>query len=106
MSGFDVNPEELREFAGKLDGFKGTASGIAGLVGQADVGDKSWGVVGLFVKQTYTETLNDLKDLFKDLENGLDSGAGKFRGTAQGYQDQEDALKAIFNGIQIEIDGR
>ncbi|GGU74130.1 WXG100 family type VII secretion target [Lentzea flava] len=104
MSGFDVNPDELTQFAGMLDAQRDTAAAIAGLVGKADVGNKSWGVVGIFVKSSYTEKLNELKELFTDLQNGLQSGAEKFRGTAQGYREQEEALKAIFNGIQVEID--
>ncbi|MGI5503442.1 WXG100 family type VII secretion target [Lentzea sp. CA-135723] len=104
MSGFDVNPEELRQFAGKLEAHQSRAAQIAGLVDMADVGDKSWGVVGLITKDEYTQMLGDLKDLFTDMQEGLQSGAGKFRGTAQGYADQEEALKKIFNGIQVEID--
>lgn len=104
MSGFDVNPNELIEFAGKLDAHHGTAAAIAGLVGMADVGNKAWGVVGIFVKDDYTQQLNELKELFADLQNGLQSAKGKFEGTAKGYQEQEDALKQIFNGIQLEID--
>jgi hypothetical protein len=104
MSGFDVNPDELRQFAGKLDGHLGRAGEIAGLVAKADVGDKSWGVVGLFTKSEYTQRLADLKDLFADMQAGMQSGAEKFRGTADGYADQEEALKNIFNGIQVEID--
>jgi hypothetical protein len=104
MSGFDVNPDELTAFAGKLEGHHGTASGIAGLVGTADVGNKSWGIVGLFVKDEYTQMLGDLKELFTDLQDGLQSAGEKFRGTADGYREQEEALKKIFDGVQVEID--
>lgn len=104
MNGFDVNPEELRQFAGKLDGHHSTAGEITGLVAKADVSNKSWGVVGLAVFDNYTTLLNDLKDLFKDMQDGLESGSGKFRDTAQGYADQEAALKKMFDGMQIEID--
>jgi hypothetical protein len=102
VSGFSVNPEELREFAGKLDEHRTTASAIKGLVDKADVSNKSWGVVGLFVFDNYTNLLNDLRDTFKAMEEGLQSGAGKFRDTAQGYADQEAALKTILDGIQVD----
>ncbi|NKE60415.1 ESX-1 secretion-associated protein [Lentzea sp. PSKA42] len=101
MSGFSVNPEELTEYAGKLDGHRSTASAIKGLVEKADVSNKSWGVVGLFVFDNYTNLLNDLKETFTAMEEGLQSGADKFRDTAQGYADQEAALKAILDGIQV-----
>ena len=104
MSGFEVEPDELRTFAGKLDAYRSVAGELSGFVGQSDVGSKSWGVVGFFVKDQYTQTLADLKDLFNDMQNGLQSGADKFRGTAQGYEDQEKALERIFGGIQIQVD--
>ncbi|MET9230957.1 type VII secretion target [Lentzea sp. NPDC003310] len=106
MSGFEVDAEELRTFAGKLDGHKSTAGQIAGLVDKADVGQKSWGIVGLFVKDEYDQMLGDLKELMTELQNGLHSAGEKFRGTAQGYQDQEDALKAIFSGVDIDFSGK
>lgn len=106
MSGFDVNPQELRTFAGKLDGHRGTAAEIAGLVAKADVGDKSWGVVGLFVKDDYTRMLGDLNDLFQALQDGLQSGADKFNGAAQDYDEQEDAVKQLLNGLQVQLDNQ
>jgi len=102
VSGFSVSPEELKEFAGKLDGHRDTASKIAELVGKADVGQKSWGVVGLFVKDQYTQLLGDLKDTLNAMQEGLQSGSDKFRDTAEGYAQQEEALKQILEGIQVE----
>lgn len=102
MSGFSVNPEELREFAGKLDGHRSTASKIAELVGKADVGDKSWGVVGLVVKNQYTQMLGDFKDTLNAMQEGLQSGSDKFRDTADGYAQQEEALKQILDGLHVE----
>jgi uncharacterized protein YukE len=101
--GFDVNVEELRTFAGKLDGHRGTAAEIAGLVAKADVTDKSWGVVGLFVKGQYTQMLDDLNDVFHALQDGLQSGSDKFNGAAQDYDEQEQAVKDLFNGMQLKL---
>ncbi|MFI6101981.1 WXG100 family type VII secretion target [Lentzea sp. NPDC051213] len=100
--GFSVNPEELKDFAGKLDGHRSSASRIAELVAMADVGDKSWGLVGLFVKEQYTQMLGDLKDTMQAMQDGLQSGSDKFRDTAEGYAQQEEALKQILDGIQVE----
>ncbi|RAS60234.1 excreted virulence factor EspC (type VII ESX diderm) [Lentzea atacamensis] len=102
MSGFSVNPDELREFASKLDGHHSSASRIAELIAMADVGDKSWGVVGIFVKDQYTQMLGDLKETMQAMQDGLRSGSGKFRDTAEGYAQQEEALKQLLNGIQVE----
>jgi sensor domain CHASE-containing protein len=102
VSGFSVEPEELREYADKLQGHRGFAGEVSALVDKADVGDRSWGVVGIFVKQQYTEMLGDLKDTLTAMTEGLDSGAEKFRDTAKGYADQEAALKKILDGIHVE----
>lgn len=106
MTGFDVNSAELRQYAGKLGAQHGTAGQIAGLVDKADVTDESWGVVGLFVKDNYTQMLADLKDLFTDLQEGLQSGSEKFRSAADGYRDQEDAVKKLLDGMKIEIENQ
>ncbi|WP_020669236.1 hypothetical protein [Amycolatopsis nigrescens] len=103
MGGFDVNAEELRKYSGQLGEQKGTAGQIAGLVDKADVGDKSWGVVGLFVKQDYTSMLGDLKDMFTSLQEGLQSGSDKFKDAATGYEQHEDGVKQLLNGLQIDI---
>jgi hypothetical protein len=103
VTGFDVSPQELRQFAGKINTHHSTASQIAGLVAKADVSDKSWGVVGLFVKSTYTRMLDEFNDLMKDMQEGLKSASDKFTGTAQGYQQKEDELRQLFDGIQIEF---
>ncbi|MGW6936317.1 ESX-1 secretion-associated protein [Lentzea sp. NPDC054927] len=102
MSGYSVNPEELRQYADKLQDHRGFAGQVSGLVDKSDVGDKSWGVVGIFVKQQYTEMLGDLKETLTAMTEGLDSGAEKFSDTAKGYADQEEALKKILEGIQVD----
>lgn len=102
MSGYSVNPEELKAYAGKLDGHRDSASKIIELVDRADVGDKSWGVVGIFVKDQYTQLLGDFKETLKAMQDGLQSGSDKFRDTADGYAQQEEALKQLLDGIQVE----
>ena len=104
--GFDVSPQELRTFAGKLDGHRGTAAEIAGLVSKADVSNRSWGVVGLFVKDEYTRMLGDLNELFTAMQEGLRSGADKFAGAAQDYAEQEEAVRQLLNGLHVELDSQ
>lgn len=102
--GFDVSPQELRTFASKLDGHRGTAAAIAGLVAAADVSDRSWGVVGLVVKSEYTRMLGDLNELFTALQEGLRSGSEKFTGAAQDYSEQEEAVEELLSGLQVRLD--
>ena len=81
-SGFEVNVGGVRDYSGALSEDKALVSEIDGLVSQADVGNESWGIVGLFVHSKYTDMLGDLHDLLNDMCEGLQSGADKMTATA------------------------
>lgn len=104
MSGYNVSPDELRAYSNKLKGQQDTAGSIAGLVDQADVGDESWGVVGLFVKDSYTEMLTELQSMFDELKNGLDNGSAKFSEAAKAYDEGEQWVNGLLNDINGKIE--
>lgn len=104
MTGYTLELEDLYAYAGKLIAQKSVVGEIDGLVGQADVGDESWGVVGLFVKQSYTDMLRDLQDLLKEMQDGLQSGADKFTGAAASYAAREDEVKQLLDKLLVRID--
>lgn len=106
MSGFDVNSDELDGYAGKLGGQRSTANQIKGLVDKADVGDESWGIVGIFVLEQYKEMLGDLKDLFKSVDEGFASGEDKFKNAAKGYREKEQAVKELLHTFNIDMGGK
>ncbi|GAA1244028.1 hypothetical protein GCM10009676_32170 [Prauserella halophila] len=106
MSGFDVNSDELDTYAGKLGGQRSTANQIGGLVDKADVGDQSWGIVGIFVLDNYKEMLSDLKDLFTSLDDGFASGEDKFTNAAKGYREKEQAVKELLDTFNMEVGGK
>lgn len=95
--GFNVNLDGIDAYSGKLTGDKALVSEVQGLVSQSDVGDESWGIVGLFVKSTYTDMLGELNTLLGDMSEGLQGGADKMTATAGDYRAVEDAVAAIFN---------
>ncbi|MFL6120077.1 ESX-1 secretion-associated protein [Actinophytocola sp.] len=95
--GFHVDLKGIDGYAGKLSGDTALASEVSGLVAQSDVGDQSWGIVGLFVKSKYTEMLGDLDELLGDMKDGLRSGADKMTACAQTYRDIDTAIAKIFN---------
>lgn len=90
MTGFHVEVGELRKYSGDLAGDKNDVKRVSDLVGQADVGDESWGIVGLFVKQKYTDMLQDLQDLLTDMQNGLQAASDKISSAADIYAQTED----------------
>lgn len=89
MSGYRVTPEHLDGYSRKLSGHMSAVDGVKGLVGEADVSDESWGVVGLVVKQRYTDMLSDFESLLDDLRNGLQSGSEKMKDAAERYRTAE-----------------
>ena len=97
--GFHVDLKGIDGYATKLSGDTALANEVSGLVAQSDVGDQSWGIVGLFVKSKYTEMLGDLDDLLGDMRDGLQSGAEKMTACAQTYRDIDTALAEIFNDV-------
>ncbi|OQO91054.1 hypothetical protein B1813_16305 [Saccharomonospora piscinae] len=103
MSGFNVNPDALEAYSEKLAGDKAAVTDVSGLVREADVGDESWGIVGLFVKQSYSEMLGDLTSLMSDMENGLQSASDKFRAAAGRYRSTDEAHQRVLRDIAREL---
>jgi hypothetical protein len=101
--GFNVDLKGIDTYSGTLTGDKDLVTEVSGLVAQSDVGDQSWGLVGLFVKSTYTGMLGDLNDLLGDMKDGLHAGAEKMTECAAAYREVEEAAAKIFNGIQGAI---
>jgi hypothetical protein len=103
--GYQVEVDALRKYVGDLGKYQEQGAKITEKVGQADVGDKSWGVVGIFTKHGYDETLRELQDLLKSMADGLTSAQGKFTDAANVYQGVEDDHKAFFGQVEVLLDG-
>ena len=98
--GFNVDPGGLDGYSGKLSGDKNLVSEVKGLVAQSDVGNESWGLVGLAVKSSYTGMLGDLNSLLDEMNDGLATGAQKMTECADAYREVEQAVAKVFSGIQ------
>lgn len=101
--GFEVTVSGVRDYSGKLADDKALVSEVDGLVSQADVGNESWGIVGLFVHSKYTEMLGDLHSLLNDMSEGLQSGSQKMTETADIYQTVEDAIAKVFDDAAAQL---
>jgi len=104
-SGFQVDVPAIREYATDLVSYREQASKIKDMVGRANVGERSWGVVGLFTKQGYTDTLHQLQDLMDAVNKGLETAAGKMTDAADVYQGVEADHETILNGLKVFLDG-
>jgi hypothetical protein len=102
MTSFHVDPAVLDKYAEKLTGDKDLVTEVSGLVAQSDVGNESWGVVGIFVKSSYTSMLGDLNLLLGDMKDGLDAGAEKMTLCADTYRAIDGAIATIFDGVLQE----
>ncbi|SFQ63202.1 Excreted virulence factor EspC, type VII ESX diderm [Amycolatopsis arida] len=104
MEGYRVELEALRRYSRDLAGNKTAVNRVSGLVGQADVGNESWGVVGLFVKERYTDMLTDLKELLTEVETGLQSASDKIGKAAEMYQEADERHRKALAKIVEEFD--
>jgi len=102
--GYNVNIAALNKYSSDLLANKDSVANVTGKVGEADVSDKSWGLVGLFVKEKYTDMLGDLKDLLNQMEDGLQSASEKIGAAAEAYQDTEDQHKQGLSEIVKQLD--
>lgn len=105
MTGFKVDLDALDNYSRQLADNKSSVTRVAGLVNQADVGDRSWGIVGLFVEHSYTEMLGDLKELMTELENGVQSASDKTGAAAQRYRSADEETLRFLTEIVKGLDG-
>ncbi|WP_197320636.1 hypothetical protein [Saccharomonospora sp. NB11] len=103
MTGFHVDLDALYRYSQALASHRSAVNTVRDQVDQADVGDESWGIVGLFVKQDYTNMLGDLKDLLSEMEEGLQSASYKVRTAAMHYRVAEDRHRATLQRIASEM---
>ena len=104
QDGYAVDIPALTKYSGELKSTKDSVATVTGKVDEADVGDESWGVVGLFVKHKYTDMLNDLKDLLREVENGLESASAKIGSAAKAYQEADDQHQQALSEIVKQLD--
>ncbi|MFC4001566.1 type VII secretion target [Prauserella oleivorans] len=104
MSGFTVQIEALRGYGENLKDFQQQATTFSDLVERADVGDESWGVVGLATKGSYDQALEELTRLIERMKQGLEATADKIKQAADIYasNDLEGAFR--LGGHRVEID--
>lgn len=102
--GFKVDVGGIDTYSGELTGDQDLVSEVSGLVGQSDVGDESWGIVGLFVKSTYSNMLGDLNDLLGDMKEGLGAGAEKMTACAETYRTIEEGIAKVFTDALAELE--
>jgi len=104
-SGYQVRVDALHKYVGDLEKYREQGTKITEKVAQADVGDKSWGVVGLFTKSGYDDTLRELHSLLTSIADGLASAQAKLTDAANVYQGVEDDHKIFFGQVEVLLDG-
>ncbi|ACU95463.1 type VII secretion target [Saccharomonospora viridis] len=102
--GFKVEVEALRRYRDTLEDFKSQADTFSDLVDRADVGDESWGLVGLATKSSYTEALGQLRDLLDRMKQGLTNTGEKFTKAAELYASNDDQGAIQLGNYEIEVD--
>lgn len=103
--GYGVDIPALKTYASNLDFYNTEADKFGNLVDQADVTNESWGLIGLYCKQFYTEKLAELRDLLGEMKQGVDSLGEKITTAASIYDGMEDDATMTFGAHEAEIDG-
>jgi hypothetical protein len=103
--GYQVQVDALHKYVGDLGKYQDQSAKITEKAGQADVGDKSWGVVGIFTKGGYDDTLRELRELLGSIADGLTSAQAKLTDAANVYQGVEDDHKTFFGQVEVLLDG-
>lgn len=103
--GYGVNTAELNTYANNLSYYTSEADKFGHLVDQADVSNESWGLIGLYCKQFYTEKLAELRDLLGEMKEGVDSLSDKITTAAKIYDGMEADATMTFGAHEAEVDG-
>lgn len=103
--GYGVDIPALKTYANNLDFYNSEADKFGGLVDQADVSNESWGLIGLYCKQFYTEKLAELRDLMGEMKEGVDSLSEKITTAASIYDGMEADATMTFGAHEAEVDG-
>lgn len=102
--GIQANIDAISGYARQLPFYEQEADKFGALIDAADVTNESWGVIGIFAKQGYTERLTELRSLLADMKDGVDALGTKLNQSAETYQGVEDAGTITFGRYQAEIE--
>lgn len=97
--GYEVKIDALRGYVENLGSYQEQTGKFTEFVAESDVGDESWGLVGLMTKSGYTEMLGELTGLLANMADGLASASDKFGAAADGYQHAEDEFSRLLQGF-------
>lgn len=104
-TGHAVITDDLRSYSQNLSFYSSEADKFGNLVDQADVTDQSWGLIGLAVKQTYTDKLAELRELLQTMKEGVDALSGKMTSAADIYEGYEQDTIIQLGKHKAKIDG-
>ncbi|QWF79683.1 type VII secretion target [Amycolatopsis sp. CA-230715] len=105
QQGHVVDTAALKKYSQDLGYYHGEAEKFGKLVDQADVTDKSWGLIGLAVKETYTGKLSELRELLEAMKTGVDAFSAKLTKAAEIYDGNDNDAALMLGKYKAEIDG-
>lgn len=105
-AGFDVDVPSLRALVDDLGNYEGQTGRVREVIGQASqvVGDTSWGVVGLFTKEKFTERVAQLQEFTRSAEEYLGSVDDRLRAAADIYDQLDSSAKEQLDAIAKDVE--
>jgi hypothetical protein len=98
MSGYKVQAEQLRTFAGGQEGRQGEIGKVAEDVAGVDLGGETFGVLLQFFADSAQQFADQTADAIKQLATANGEAAADTIATAVGYENVEDENRQRFPG--------
>lgn len=103
--GYQVYVDALRAYGKNVAEYQNQGDRFSDLISEANVGNQSWGVVGLFTKDEYDQARTELVSLVDNMKASMHTLSYKIKEAADVYDGIEEDRKTAFGGKVAELDG-
>lgn len=101
---YQVHIGELRQYVNDLVDYQEQVNRFGELIKDNDVGDESWGIVGLFTKEKYTRLLGELSGYVRDAEKFLHRLDERVDAAADLYDALDAKAKSDLDALNRRVD--
>ncbi|MEU6246665.1 hypothetical protein [Glycomyces sp. NPDC047010] len=105
-AGVMVDPDELVQTAGALEGLNGNTDSIKTVAAEATAAEMTWGLPGLAFAGKYQEAGNGMVEIIGNISGAHTTSATSLRGCAADYEAADGEVASQFGNLQGELDGK
>ncbi|WP_026928594.1 type VII secretion target [Glycomyces tenuis] len=100
-----VDPDELVQTAGALEGLVGNVDSIQSVASDAAAAEMTWGVPGIWFADRYRQAGEELAEIIGNISSSHTSSATSLRDCADDYSGADEDSASEFGNLQGELDG-